>query len=381
MGERGKGGVRAASASTIEIDFRYQRKRCKERIKLPPTPRNMEYARRVLGAIKNEIALGTFDYAKRFPDSKRARTMSRYTGDTKTVAQGLRDWLSRKRTELEHSTLVGHERAIEFTLVPAFGATTLRAFTRQQLKDWEKDQTAGAKRLNNLLAPMRQMFADELDCGAIEVNPIAGYRVRRPRRADKKDDIDPFTIAELTAILAHCPDERMRNMWQCWAWTGLRPSELIALQWRDVDLKANVMRVRAAFVLKQRKATKTKAGTRDVDLMKPATDALRAQQAHTLLKGGAVFENPQTNAPWMTDKQIRVWNWKRTLKAAGVRYRPPKQLRHTFASLTLSAGENLFWVAKQMGHEDPTVTARVYARWIPSVVPDVGKKTEALWKA
>lgn len=377
---KGAEGVRVASPTSIEIDFRYRGARCKERLKLAPNSRNMEYAKRLRGTIVNEIAHGTFDYSKHFPNSKRVRRLSRFAGDSKTVAEGLCDWMARKRPELEHSTLIGHDRAVEFTLVPAFGATTLRAFKRLQLRTWEQVQSAGAKRMNNLLAPLRGMFADELDAGTIETNPIAGYKVRRPRQADKLDPIDPFTQAELTKILAEC-DGQLRNLFQFAAWTGLRISELIALQWRDVDLKGNLIQVRAAFVLKQRKSTKTSTGTRDVVLLRPAAEALRAQQAHTLLKGGAVFENPATDKPWMTDKQIRVWNWKRILKRAEVRYRYPGQLRHTFASTTLSAGENLFWVAKQMGHRDPTVTARTYARFIPSVLTDAGKKTEALWKA
>jgi len=378
-GARG-GGVRKASASTIEIDFRYRGARCKERLKLVPNSRNVEYAKRLRGTIVNEIALGTFDYSKHFPNSKRVRKLSRYAGDTKTVGRALAEWLERRRPELEHSTMTMYDRTVRFTLIPAFGSTTLRAFTRAQLRQWEQSQSSGAKNLNNALAPMRQMFAEELDAGSITTNPIAGYKVRRPRQADKTDPIDPFTPDEVRVIL-DAAGEQFRNLVQFAVWSGLRTSELIALRWRDVDLKASVVHVRAAVVLGKRKATKTSTGTRDVELLQPALDALKAQQALTLLKGSAVFENPATAAPWVTDKQIREWNWIPLLKRAGVKYRPFKQTRHTFASMTLSAGENVFWVAKQMGHKDPTVTMRKYARFIPSVQPDAGKKTEALWKA
>lgn len=57
----------------------------------------------------------------------------------------------------------------------------------------------------------------------------------------------------------------------------------------------------------------------------------------------------------------------------------PYQMRHTFASQALSAGENVMWVARQMGHRDWTITAKKYGRWIPSMVPDAGAKATAAW--
>ena len=41
-------------------------------------------------------------------------------------------------------------------------------------------------------------------------------------------------------------------------------------------------------------------------------------------------------------------------------------LRHTYASLLLSAGVPLLYVAQQLGHTKPTITFKYYARWIPS---------------
>lgn len=37
------------------------------------------------------------------------------------------------------------------------------------------------------------------------------------------------------------------------------------------------------------------------------------------------------------------------------------------------------WVAKQMGHSDWTMIARVYGRWMPSADAAAGSKAECLW--
>lgn len=66
MGNRAS-GVRAASKTSIEIDFQYRGVRCRERIRLPPTARNLRYCESLKGRIEHEIATQTFDYAKHFP--------------------------------------------------------------------------------------------------------------------------------------------------------------------------------------------------------------------------------------------------------------------------------------------------------------------------
>jgi integrase len=45
------------------------------------------------------------------------------------------------------------------------------------------------------------------------------------------------------------------------------------------------------------------------------------------------------------------------------RLRSPKDLRDTFASQLLTAGVQLGYVSRQLGHSDVSVTARHYARW------------------
>ncbi len=52
------------------------------------------------------------------------------------------------------------------------------------------------------------------------------------------------------------------------------------------------------------------------------------------------------------------------VKADGTtRPRTPKDLRDTFASQLLTAGVQLGYVSRQLGHSDASVTARHYARW------------------
>jgi integrase len=94
---------------------------------------------------------------------------------------------------------------------------------------------------------------------------------------------------------------------------------------------------------------------------------------YTRLIGQQVFLNPKGRAAWKHDKPIRLL-WTKALAAAGVRYRFPRQLRHTYGTWMLMAGESPRWVAEQMGHEDASITHKHYSRWIEDENPDAGMK-------
>ena len=126
-------------------------------------------------------------------------------------------------------------------------------------------------------------------------------------------------------------------------------------------------------------STKMNAGRREVKLLERAMHALQEQKAFTWAKGEEVFQNPRLERRWEGDQPIRKTLWTGILQNAGVRYRNPYQTRHTYASMMLSAGEHPMWVAKQMGHTDWTMIARVYGRWMPDADLGAGCKAEAIF--
>ena len=82
---------------SIQIDFYYIGKRCRETLKLEPTKPNLTFAKRLKATIQHEIAIGTFDYSKHFPQSKNATLGSKTSN--KTISEALDDYIkSAKRT-------------------------------------------------------------------------------------------------------------------------------------------------------------------------------------------------------------------------------------------------------------------------------------------
>jgi len=249
-------------------------------------------------------------------------------------------------------------------------------------------QTSGRKRILNVLTPLRQAARYAVSPRKLfTVDPLAKIQVQRPAEIEE-DVVDPFSAAEIEAILPHLEPE-VANMAEFWVWSGPREGEVIAITWSDIDFDRGTARINKTARGRRRKAPKTYAGRREIKLLPPALEALQCQKAFTRLMHQEVFLDPGTRPrgndkaehrppqAWTNDKQIRV-RWKAACAAAGVRYRPPKQLRHTYATWMLMAREDPLWVARQMGHADVSITLKVYAKYIPAMNPDAGM---GAWRA
>jgi integrase len=381
MGRDGR-GVKGASETSIEISFMYQGKRCRERIPLKPTPANLKRAEQHRAAILVAIANGTFDYATTFPNSKQAATFARVPGDVESVAAYLDKWLDSKKKQLKASTYASYRKIVIGYLDPWFGTMKLSGLKRRDVRAKLEQLEATNKTLANIQSVLRAAMTDAEEDELIDANPLTGWTYAKQEAPKETDDIDPFSRDEQQAILTALEGQG-RNLVQFAFWTGLRTSELVALNWADVDWIRGVVRVQRAQTqhAEEAETTKTAAGKRDVKLLQGAMDALVAQKAHTYLRGQEVFQNPQTGERWAGDQPIRKTLWTWALKKAGVRYRYPYQTRHTYASMMLSAGEHPMWVAGQMGHRDWTMIARRYGRWMPDADKQAGSRAEAVYGA
>lgn len=361
-----KRGVRAASKSSIEISFMVDGKQCRERLPLEPTPANLKRAQQQKASIDLAIHRGEFDYAEAFPRSKRAASAVGQSGQV-PLGQYLDEWLERKAGILKASTLDGYRKIVAGVLVPALGSLPLALVTRKEVKAAMAKMSATNKRLANVQSCLRSALSDAVDDELIESNPLAGWTYSVKGKPRTEDEIDPFSPDEQRAILAAATGQ-YRNLLQFAFWTGLRTSELAALEWGDIDWHRGEVRVSRGLTAAASEAEtpKTAAGVRSVRLLPMSFEALKDQRQYTYIEGKAVFHDPRHNRAFTGDQELRKSFWTPTIRRAGVRYRNPYQTRHTYASMMLSAGEHPMWVAKQMGHTSFLMISRVYGRYIPN---------------
>lgn len=356
-----------SNGETINITFTYKGVKCREPLSnLEVNNKNIKYAERTLGEIHNKIERGTFNYAEYFPRSARLKIFGN-AASGKTIKMYLDEYIDICETRnLSPSTIGGYKKCrsalSSLHILPAC------ELTPAALKQWIQSQKTTLKTIRNQLSFLRSSLDEAVTDGVLQINPVS--LVTASRYQSNKSDaessyiVDPLSPAEVSALLTSTGNKQWENLFRFAIQTGLRSSELCALRWRDIDFVEKTAHVQSASVSGVTKGTKTKAGTRKVELTEEAMIALNDQKPFSFMKDGCVFEDPKTSKPWASADAIRKKAWVPTLRKAGIRYRNPYQTRHTFATRLISRGVNLFWLAAQMGHKGPEMLFRHYGRYL-----------------
>ncbi|TFV90141.1 site-specific integrase [Oxalobacteraceae bacterium OM1] len=356
-------GVYARDASIL-ISFNWEGRRHRERIAMPPTAATLRAASRARHDIVKAIAVGSFsvdDFARYFPHSKFLKSNVNPVGST--VACIAETWLTIAGQRLAETTVKEYRNTINKHLLPRFGHREIASIRFEELLlHLASKNLRNARTFNNVLTPIRAVWAYAVKTGKAPVDILA----QMPTRKHQKAKPDPLDLHEIDLVLRHLAtlnDDQWLNYFTFALFTGLRPSELIALKWEDVDFDRKQVLVERARVRGIDKDAKTHR-SRNVDLQSRALSALTRQMKHTFLAGGFVFQNPRTNERLFDTGPPVQDGWRPTLRAVGLRGRDAKQTRHTFATMCLHAGMNPAYVARQMGHSDARMFFEVYAKWI-----------------
>jgi integrase len=200
---------------------------------------------------------------------------------------------------------------------------------------------------------------------------LKGARIRRrdlPR-------IDHFRIQDAEALIAAIRQEWgevQGNFHELRFFTGLRPSDEIALKERDYDEVYGTLSVTKARVYGVDKDTTKTYEDRVIQLCPRAIAVLRRQRAlHCHVKSRERIDHDQLffrhdGAP-IRDLGYLAKCWRKSSERLGLRFRRPYCARHTYVSWNLMIGKNPLFVSRQHGHCVTTMW-RTYAAWMEGVL-------------
>lgn len=269
------------------------------------------------------------------------------------------------------------------------GRADLRNILDQHLRPWfaglrldqidveEVELYAAAKRregrigptyLNKTLATLRAVMRDAVRYGRIARNPADDVRVASVRFNGSYLDSAEQIVALIDAAGTLDRAGRLRQghgraLLATLTLAGLRIDEALSLRWEDVNLAAGRLRVRG---------TKTAAAERSVDLLAPLRDELSALKARRDPERTALVFGT-TNGRKDSPSNVRRRTLAGAVEVANEQLATddrellpqrltPHSLRRTYASLLVALGKDPRYVMGQLGHTDPALTLRVYAR-------------------
>jgi integrase len=200
--------------------------------------------------------------------------------------------------------------------------------------------------------------------------------LRLPRIADKKRRY--LSATEVERLAEAAGDEKA--LIYVLAYTGLRFGEMAALRAENVDLKQRRLKIEASVTdVNGHLAWTLPKGhkRRSVPMPEFVADLLAIRIAG-LAADDLVFTTA-SGSPLRNNNFRRDW-FDQAVIAAGVGPLTPHELRHTTASLAISAGASVLSIQRMLGHKKPSTTLDVYADLFEGDLDEVAVALSALRK-
>lgn len=291
-----------------------------------------------------------------------------------TYAQFLDVWLELRKPQVRQKTWLEYERLIRIHLKPnpltdlALSRISALHVERFLLALFSSGGTAPLAFM--ALRLVKLSLGHAVDWGLLTFHPAA--RVRSPRRS--LQELIHWSAEDIRVFLAVCLSRQPRwhVLFRLALTTGLRRGELLGLHWTDIDFENGVLHVRHSLVQAGSKAVlnepKTRAAQRKVTLSPDALELLKTHQQRQKDEGshwksrspqetGLVF--PSTVGRFQLPCTL-LKIFKRLMEQAQVPRIRFHDLRHTAATLLVRKGVPIKVVADRLGHQDASLTLRVY---------------------
>jgi integrase len=187
-----------------------------------------------------------------------------------------------------------------------------------------------------------------VEWGRIPTNPVRLIRKPTAKRERAVRPLAPLSVEAMRARLLGQQRMKDATLVCVLAYAGLRPSEALALRWRDIQTRTLLVE-RALTAEGAVKRTKT-GQVRSVRLIAPLREDLLAWRREA---GDAVLVFPNSRGAAWNEDDGRNWRHRvfaPTAEAVGLTRVRPYDLRHSAASLWLHEGRTIIEVATWMGH-------------------------------
>lgn len=271
-----------------------------------------------------------------------------------TLEDFANDWLASQEGRLKPKTVSIYRYGLKQHVYPALKRRRVSEVTVDDVARLIDDMRKAGKApgtIRSALTPLSRVMAHAVRRGVAGTNPVRGLeKHERPKGSERKLRI--LDSDEIGKLLEKVP-RSYRTLIATAIFTGMRKGELLGLRWADVDFDAGHIVIREG---------KTNAAAREIVLMPGLGKRLRE---HKLASG---YSDPQDlvfcsklGTPLGT-RNVTRRGLEKGLSEAGLDHARFHDLRHTFASMLIGQGLDVTFVSNQLGHADPAVTLKVYAK-------------------
>jgi integrase len=303
----------------------------------------------------------------------------------------LEEWLTTtiEPNCLSVNTAASYRGIVERHLIPSLGAKRLRDLTVIDVdhllhQKYEAGLSGSTVQRIRMILVKALRHAERRDF--VHRNVASLTDLRRATRREGRS-LTPDQARRLLAASEHRP---LGITVQLGLYLGLRPGEVLGLQWSDVDFHDRTLTVRRSLKRENNQLRfgppKTLGSVRTLKMSEPLAAVLSRHKSEQDRRKGISCElwheldlvvATEIGTPVDPSNSRRALN--EFCETANVGHWSPNELRHSFASLMSLTGAPMEEVADAMGHVDTRMTSQVYRHNLKSVVDVAESRLNALF--
>lgn len=289
-------------------------------------------------------------------------------------------WLAQKQGQLKPSTYAKYRGHVNNHVIPFLRSLALSKLTTQHIQHMylslqKKNSPRTIKHLHLMLS---QALKRAVKLKIISENPAENCLLPKV----VTPEAGHWSVEELRQFLSIAKSSRWYTAFLLAAYTGARQGEILALQWKNIDLfkgtvtiKNSVSKAETGFKVS---TPKTRSSLRQVNLPPSVVAELRQLKAirqisrRRVKTDARVFDQPSDfvvhtfNGKYLNPRNFSK-EWYRLIKLSGLNQIRFHDLRHTHATLLLQAGINMKAVSRRLGHSTVGITLDTYSHVTPQM--------------
>jgi integrase len=273
------------------------------------------------------------------------------------------------RNEIERNTYEGKVAIMNNHVVPNIGKLKLQKITPMDIQKFVnqlQDEGFNPGTIRNIMRLVNQTLRTAMEWGYVTKNVTVF--AKKPNYKAKKHSV--WTREQWDIFLEANKESRFYPFYLIALNTGMRPGEVLALSWDQINLKQKFIRVDRTVVYTKENGIQIKESPKNDSSRRNVTIP---ESVVTYLKKYKLEQTPnRLNLVIPGIKSEIVYNstlndcMKDDIKKAAVPVISPHELRHTHATYLLSPkpfglGIGVKAVSERLGHATTTVTMNTYA--------------------
>lgn len=272
-------------------------------------------------------------------------------------------WLDsyKKGTVKEHTFNFTYKSNVEKYLIPYFKKAKLSDIKQIDIQKYfntvknEDGNPLAKSTLDKQKLILKSMFEAAIDNDLCYKNPVKNIKYQQASESPEKNVYDR---GEAEKVIEYAKLHGRTDI-VIMLETGIRRSELLGLQWSDINLNNNTMHIQRAVVQTKGKIVIDKPKTATSDRIIPFSTVLSSYLKSNQNDNIYVIGTERPKSPSTYAKQFKQF-MKKMNADINCPVLTPHELRHTYGTLLRESGADIYTIQKLMGHSDISVTAGIY---------------------